>query len=66
MVDDVGRTSLRYLLTIRGPDGEAAIGTVTVCLVDPESWRAVAWPDDIRAALEHGGEVSEHGPAAAP
>jgi acyl-CoA thioester hydrolase len=58
-VDDVGRTSLRYRLTIRGPEGEAALATINVCLVDRDSWRPVPWPDDIRRALETGGELAE-------
>jgi acyl-CoA thioesterase FadM len=58
-VDDVGRTSLSYRLTIRGPEGEAALATITVCLVDRETWRPVPWPDDIREALKTGGDVTE-------
>jgi acyl-CoA thioester hydrolase len=61
-VDDVGRTSLHYRLTIRGPDGEAALGTITVCHVDPASWLPVPWPDDVRQALQTGGEVGEPRP----
>jgi acyl-CoA thioesterase FadM len=56
-VDDVGRTSLRYRLTIEGPEGEAAIGSITTCLVDRETWRPKPWPDDVRRALETGGLV---------
>jgi acyl-CoA thioesterase FadM len=54
-VEDVGTTSVRYRLTITGPEGEAALGTITTCLVDPESWRPTPWPDDIRQALGTGG-----------
>jgi acyl-CoA thioester hydrolase len=54
-VEEVGRTSLHYRLTIEGPDGEAAIGSITVCLVDRETRTPTPWPDDVRAALETGG-----------
>jgi acyl-CoA thioesterase FadM len=57
-VEDVGRTSLRYWLTIEGPEGEAALGSITVCLVDRETWRPTPWPDDVRHALETGGVVA--------
>jgi acyl-CoA thioesterase FadM len=56
-VEAVGRTSVRYALTIMGPDGPAMTGHVTACLIDRESRRAVGWPDDMRAALETGGAV---------
>ena len=56
-VEAVGRTSVRYALTITGPGGTAMSGHVTACLIDGESKRAVGWPDDMRAALETGGAV---------
>jgi len=55
-VETVGRASLRYAVTITGPDGLAAQGHITVCFVDPESGAARPWPDAVRDALEHGGE----------
>lgn len=56
-VDEVGRTSVRYRLTIEGPDGEAALGTITTCLIDRETWRPAPWPDDVRAALQSDRDV---------
>jgi acyl-CoA thioester hydrolase len=57
-VEAVGRTSVRYALSITGPDGPAMSGQVTACLIDRETRRAVGWPDDIRAALENGGDAT--------
>jgi acyl-CoA thioesterase FadM len=57
-VESVGRSSVRYSLSITGPDGPAVSGHVTACLIDRESRRAVGWPDDIRAALENGGAAA--------
>lgn len=61
-VEEVGRTSLHYRLTIEGPDGEAALGSLTVCLVDRETWKPTPWPDDVRHALETGGMQRESAP----
>lgn len=55
----VGRSSVRYTLTITGPQGPAMTGDVTAALIDAHSKRAVPWPEDIRAALEGGGERPE-------
>jgi acyl-CoA thioesterase FadM len=57
-VEAVGRTSVRYALTITGPEGPAMSGRVTACLIDRESKRAVGWPDDIRERLENGGDAA--------
>jgi acyl-CoA thioesterase FadM len=54
-VEAVGRASVRYALSITGPDGPAMRGQVTACLIDRESRRTVGWPDDIRERLENGG-----------
>jgi acyl-CoA thioester hydrolase len=57
-VTAVGRTSVRYALTL-ALDGETvAEGEIVSCLIDRESRRPVAWPDRVRAALEAGGAVS--------
>jgi acyl-CoA thioesterase FadM len=57
-VTAVGRTSVRYALTL-ALDGEtAAEGEIVSCLIDRGSRRAVPWPDHVRAALEAGGAVS--------
>jgi len=55
----VGRSSVRYALAISGPEGPAMTGQVTGVLIDADSKRAVPWPDDIRAALQNGGERPE-------
>jgi acyl-CoA thioester hydrolase len=57
-VEAVGRSSVRYALAITGPEGPAMSGQVTSVLIDGDSKRAVPWPDDLRAALESGGETA--------
>ena len=54
-VTRVGRSSVAYALAVDGEAGRAAQGTVTSVLIDRASGRAIAWPDDIRAALRAGG-----------
>jgi acyl-CoA thioesterase FadM len=54
-VASVGRSTVRYALTLTGPDGLAADGTITGCLVDGETKRAIRWPDDMRERLRAGG-----------
>ena len=54
-VTRVGRSSVAYTLAVDGEAGRAAQGTVTSVLIDRASGRAIAWPDDIRAALRAGG-----------
>jgi acyl-CoA thioester hydrolase len=51
-VESVGRSSVRYAFAVTGPDGRAMSGHVTTALVDRESKRAIAWPEDVRAKLE--------------
>jgi acyl-CoA thioesterase FadM len=58
-VASVGRTSVRYALTVEGPEGPAVTGHITAAFIDRESRRAIPWPDSIRAALETGGEQRE-------
>jgi acyl-CoA thioesterase FadM len=55
----VGRTSVRYALTITGPQGSAVTGHLTAAFIDADTGRAAPWPDDIRWALESGGERSD-------
>jgi acyl-CoA thioesterase FadM len=50
-VEAVGRTSVRYAVTIAGAEGVAATLTLTACHIDRASGRAAPWPDDLRAAL---------------
>jgi len=54
-VEDVGRSSVRYGFTLRGPEGVACEGRLTTCLIDPATRRATAWPPDIARLLEGGG-----------
>jgi acyl-CoA thioester hydrolase len=47
----VGRTSVRYALTI-AREGEPAVeGEIVSCFIDRATGRAIPWPDDIRAPL---------------
>jgi acyl-CoA thioester hydrolase len=57
-VVQVGRTSVRYALTITHEEAPAVDGEIVSCLIDRETRRAIPWPDDIRAALESAGDVS--------
>lgn len=54
-VATLGRSSVRYALTLTGPDGVAAAGHITAVLVDAETQRATAWPDDMRRLLSSAG-----------
>jgi acyl-CoA thioesterase FadM len=56
-VTAVGRSSLRYAFTLAGPDGVAAVGRLTACLVDHATGRATPWPDDMRELLASGGRL---------
>ena len=60
-VEALGRTSVRYAFTITGPEGPAMSGQVTTCLIDRESGRAIAWPDDIRERFADGGASTQDG-----
>jgi len=57
VVTAVGRSSLRYAFTLVGPDGVAAVGRLTACLVDRATGRATPWPDDMRRLLTSGGHL---------
>ncbi len=54
-VDGLGRSSVRYALTIAGADGVAVSGHLTACFIDRSTGRAAAWPDGIRERLANGG-----------
>jgi acyl-CoA thioesterase FadM len=56
-VTAVGRSSVRYAFTLAGPDGVAAVGRLTACLVDQATRRAMPWPDDMRRLLTSGGRL---------
>ena len=51
----IGRTSVEYAMSIAADGGTAAQGTVKTVLIDRETGRAIAWPDDVRAKLSAGG-----------
>jgi acyl-CoA thioesterase FadM len=57
-VAELGRSSIRYSLALSGPDGLAAEGSFTACLVDRDSKRATPWPDEIRELLTSAGPQS--------
>jgi len=56
-VTAVGRSSVRYELTLSGPEGVAAAGQLTAVLVDRATGRATPWPDDMRRLLAAGGRL---------
>ena len=51
----IGRTSVEYAMSIAADGGTAAQGTVKTVLIDRETGRAIAWPDDVRTKLSAGG-----------
>lgn len=57
VVTAVGRSSVSYGFTLAGPDGVAAVGRLTACLVDDATGRATPWPDDMRRLLASGGRL---------
>jgi acyl-CoA thioester hydrolase len=54
-VQALGRTSVEYRLEIRADGAVAAQGSVKSCLVDRETGRPTAWPDEVRAQLAGAG-----------
>ncbi len=52
----VGRTSVRYGITVTRGGEPAARGELVTVYVDPATGRPDPWPDDLRAALTSGGE----------
>jgi acyl-CoA thioester hydrolase len=52
----IGRTSVSYDVAISGPEGIVAEGQITTCLIDRETGRPAAWPDDMRALLTSAGK----------
>jgi acyl-CoA thioesterase FadM len=55
-VEDVGRTSVRYAVTVSGDAGVVAEGHLTACLIDRETGTPEPWPEDVRRLLTEGGE----------
>ncbi len=58
-VAEVGRTSVRYAISVIGAEGVAAHGHITACFVDAASGRPHPWPDEVRRALTEGGSIGE-------
>lgn len=57
VVTALGRSSVSYEFTLTGPDGVAAVGRLTACLVDHATGRATPWPGDMRRLLASGGRL---------
>jgi acyl-CoA thioesterase FadM len=55
----VGRTSVRYALTVTHEDALAVEGDITSVLIDRTTRRAIPWPDYMRTALAGAGPQSE-------
>ena len=51
----IGRTSVEYAMSIDAAEGTAAQGSIKTVLIDRETGRAIAWPDEVRAKLSAGG-----------
>jgi acyl-CoA thioesterase FadM len=54
-VEAVGRSSVRYRLTITAAAGPAVDGSLKACLIDRSTGRATPWPADVRERLAAGG-----------
>lgn len=50
-VDRVGRSSIRYAIQVLGPDGLAANGRISACLIDRESGSPAVWPAKVHRLL---------------
>jgi acyl-CoA thioesterase FadM len=57
VVSAIGRSSVQYDFTLSDPQGVAAVGRLTACLVDRATGRATPWPDDMRRLLAAGGRL---------
>lgn len=53
----VGRSSIRYAISVDGPDGVAAHGHITACFVGAGTGRPQPWPEEVRRFLAHGGPL---------
>jgi acyl-CoA thioesterase FadM len=60
-VEGLGRTSVRYALTITGDAGVAVTGHIVACFIDRTTRRAIPWPDDVRERLAAGGPQQDGG-----
>lgn len=54
-VAELGRSSVRYDLSITGEHGSAVTGQLTAVFIDRETWRSTPWPEDVRALLADAG-----------
>lgn len=65
----LGRTSLTYDFDVRGREGIAAHGTLTVAHAEPDSPSATPWPQKVRDALDTaiaGATAGAAGPTGGP
>jgi acyl-CoA thioesterase FadM len=58
-VTTLGRSSIKYAIEVTGPEGLAAEGALTACLVEKDAGRPSEWPDDLRRLLAQAGEQHE-------
>ena len=50
-------THYHYEFTLSGPDGVAAVGRLSACLVGRATGRVTPWPDEMRRLLAAGGRL---------
>ncbi|MFN8162303.1 MAG: hotdog domain-containing protein [Solirubrobacterales bacterium] len=58
-IDQVGRSSIRYKIQVLGPDGVAANGRISACLIDRESGSPAVWPANVRRLLTSPAEFGD-------
>ncbi|HEX4108105.1 MAG TPA: thioesterase family protein [Solirubrobacteraceae bacterium] len=58
-VEHLGRTSVRYAMSIERDGTLAVQGAITAVFVSRENWRPAPWPDELRLALAEGGAQTE-------
>ncbi|HKC19618.1 MAG TPA: thioesterase family protein [Candidatus Dormibacteraeota bacterium] len=56
-VDEVGRSSLRYVFEVRKAKDVAARGVLVVAYMPREAERPQPWPPNLRKALSEGGKL---------
>lgn len=54
-VTKAGATTIEYTFVVRGPEETAAEGTLSACVVDPETMRTVPMPAALRDLLRSAG-----------
>ncbi len=55
-VTKAGTARIEYSFLVCGPEGVAAEGALSACVVDPETMRVVPMPDELRELLAGAGE----------